>query len=442
MTHRLGAEALYLFGHPVRIRVRDGNMSTTSLGASRRSTRAKGIGIGILVALVACSSPPFSSVASAAQDGAFPAGVLAAENGGYLPKLWAKGAAVFLLPITLPFLASAYYLFRRDRRAVEVSRIIDALGCTNKYIEMYKRIHSGWYFVLAATWVWILSTAGLAVLFFGTELLSSQPDEFPLPGSSLVFGMAFLGSYVWGLGYIFRRYMMNDLLPGAFIRLSIRMLVASIVALIIFNGYEGFIGSDGGAAGAGADNVEAGAWPALAFFLGAFPRRGLDWITAKIPFLSSQGNPAVRDLPLEMIEGIDTYDQLRLEEIGIDNCYDLANYDFVPLILKTSYGAREVTDWILQAKLCVRCGDAVASLRQQGIRGMHDLACLGEEDLEPLANETAATLSSLKRAWKLARTDPEIERLQSISVRVARFTQTEDAAQERAVLEDRVRKAG
>jgi hypothetical protein len=123
LTHRLEAEARSLFGHPVRIRVRDGTMSTTSLGASPRSLRAKAIGIGILVALVACCSPPFSSVASAAQDGAFAAGVLDAENGGYLSKLWAKGAALFLLPITLPFLAYAYYLFRRDRRSVEVSRI-------------------------------------------------------------------------------------------------------------------------------------------------------------------------------------------------------------------------------------------------------------------------------------------------------------------------------
>lgn len=350
------------------------------------------------------------------------------EDGEWLLNNRFKIIAVAVLPSALPLLAMSYCFFRRERRMVEVDRIIDALGNSDKYVGMFRRIHSGNYYATAVGWTWAITASGFIVLLFGDDILSveaaAHAEMFPKPGSSLVFGMAFLGSYIWGLEYIFRRYMLNDLLPGVFFRLSIRMLVASTVALVIFNGYEGLVGSNSG----DPDGVGVGAWPALAFFLGAFPQRGLSWITAKIPFLSDKANASVRHLPLEMIEGIDTYDQMRLEEIGIDNCYDLANYDFVPLILKTSYGAREVTDWILQAKLCVRCGDAVASLRQQGIRGIHDLAGLSDEDLEPLANETAATLSSLTRAWKLARTDAEIQRLQNVSGRVTRFTKIEDPA--------------
>lgn len=410
-------------------------MSTRRLVASPRGVGARTVGLVLFTAVVAGTLSPFASIAAAAQESVAPFG--ASEIAGYQLRYWIKGAAVLMLPSALPMFAGVYFYFRRGRRAVEVRRIIDALGCTNEYIDMYRSIHSGWYFFLASAWVWLLTTAGLAVLFFGSELFQAEAHEFPRPASNLVFGMAFLGSYVWGLEYILRRYMMNDLLPGAFFRLSTRMLVASIVAFVIYNGYEGFVGSDAAASEGGAvgDLGDAGVWPALAFFLGAFPQRGLDWIADRIPFLSKRANPAVRHLPLDMIEGIDTYDQLRLEEIGVDNCYDLANYDFVPLILKTSYGAREVTDWILQAKLCVRCGDAIASLRQQGIRGMHDLASLSEEDLEPLANETAATLSSLKRAWKIACTDPETRRLLQISGRVTRFTQIGDLAPAPAVVE-------
>ena len=60
-----------------------------------------------------------------------------------------------------------------------------------------------------------------------------------------------------------------------------------------------------------------------------------------------------------MIEGVSGYDKMRLAELGIDSCHDLAMADFIPLVLKTSYGPRELADWILQAKLCVYCGEAV-----------------------------------------------------------------------------------
>ena len=76
---------------------------------------------------------------------------------------------------------------------------------------------------------------------------------------------------------------------------------------------------------------------------------------------------------LEMVEGIEGHDSLRLEELGIDTCYDLATADFVPLMLKSPYSRRQLIDWILQAKLCVYFGDAVKNLRQQGFRTVIDL---------------------------------------------------------------------
>ena len=63
-----------------------------------------------------------------------------------------------------------------------------------------------------------------------------------------------------------------------------------------------------------------------------------------------------------MIEGVESHDTLRMEELGIDSCYDLATADFVPLLLKTPYSARQLIDWILQAKLCVYFGDTVKDL--------------------------------------------------------------------------------
>ena len=119
----------------------------------------------------------------------------------------------------------------------------------------------------------------------------------------------------------------------------------------------------------------------------------------------------MRELPLGMIEGMTNYDIFRLEELGIDTCYDLANTDFIPLLLRTSYGARELIDWILQAKLCVRFGDAVGDLRARGIRLITDLEGYDEEFLKTLATETSLTLPSLKHDREASVSDKNIERL-------------------------------
>ena len=147
-----------------------------------------------------------------------------------------------------------------------------------------------------------------------------------------------------------------------------RIILAAIVAVIVYNAYSALAGdsaSDGG--------ITANIWPALAFMIGIFPQRGLRWLSDKNPMLAQAGDASVRPAPLEMIEGIEAHDVLRLEELGIDNCYDLATADFIPVLLKTPYSARELIDWILQAKLCVYFGDSVKELRRLGIRTIIDL---------------------------------------------------------------------
>jgi hypothetical protein len=157
--------------------------------------------------------------------------------------------------------------------------------------------------------------------------------------------------------------------------------------------------------------VTANIWPALAFLIGTFPQRGLRWLTDRLPLLAPE-TEAVRRAPLDMVEGIESHDSLRLEEVGIDTCYDLATADFVPLILKTPYSARQLIDWILQAKLCVYFGDAVKTLRQQGFRSVIDLAQLTPKEIEALAAETALTKSALERAQQSVKHEAaELERL-------------------------------
>ena len=137
----------------------------------------------------------------------------------------------------------------------------------------------------------------------------------------------------------------------------------------------------------------------------------------------------MRRAPLEMVEGIELHDSLRLEELGIDTYYDLATADFVPLILKTPYSARQLIDWILQAKLCVYFGDAVKDLRHHGIRTILDLDQLIPEDLEILAAETALTKSALEHAQQSVQHEsPELERLRKAGQVLGTFWEHEESA--------------
>lgn len=332
------------------------------------------------------------------------------------------------LYLFLPFSALTYYIFRRDRRTSEIERILTILNIAPSYRKPYQNEKSGAYLLWVVAYTSVVSCLGLAVLFLGAELgLDALPPvqlsgvQFPHEGSRFVFGMAFLGAYLWGLQYIFRRYALNDLIPTVYYDVSIRMILAATIALVIYNVYEALAGSDSSSAG-----MSASLWPALAFMIGMFPERGLRWLTDRLPVLAPAADSSVREAPLEMIEGIELDDVFRLEELGIDTCYDLAAVDFVPLILRTPYSARQLVDWILQAKLCVYFGDAVKDLRQRGIRTIMDLEPLTQEDVEALVSETSATKYALKRAQESVQNDAEIKRLRALGQVLGRFWEKED----------------
>ena len=266
---------------------------------------------------------------------------------------------------------------------------------------------------------------GLALLFFSVDLGLADGKfpsfglagvKFPQLGSRIVFAMAFLGAYLSGLQHIYRRYAANDLSPTLYYGLAMRIILAAVVAVILFNAYSALAGagtSDGG--------ITANIWPALAFVIGIFPQRGLRWLSDKNPMMSQAGDPSVRLAPLEMLEGIEAHDVLRLEELGIDNCYDLAAADFVPVLLKTPYSARQLIDWILQAKLCLYFGDSVKELRRLGIRTILDLEALSDEEVASLPLDTSVTTTVLGRARDSVKTSPELSRLREVGQLLGSF---------------------
>ena len=328
-------------------------------------------------------------------------------------KLIAAGVLYVFVPLT----AFTYHFSRRHRREIEVARMLSLLNVDAEYAKAYRAETLSAY-LWAVAYASIVAGIGLALLFFSVDIGLVDAEfppftlagvDFPQKGSRIVFAMAFLGAYLSGLQHVYRRYSANDLSPTLYYGLAMRIILAAIVAVIIYNAYTALAGASDSEGG-----ITANIWPALAFLIGVFPQRGLRWLSDKNPMLSQASDSAVRPAPLEMIEGVETHDVLRLEELGIDNCYDLATADFIPVLLKTPYSARQLIDWILQAKLCVYFGDSVKELRRLGIRTILDLDALGEEEIASLPLDTSVTTTVLARARDSVRTNPEMSRLREV----------------------------
>jgi hypothetical protein len=333
------------------------------------------------------------------------------------PLVGFKLFVLVVLYLFVPLSALTYYFTRRKRRIIDNDRILSLLNIDAAYRKAYEPDGLTSY-VWAIVYLSIVSAIGLVLLLFSREIglvngefpiVSIGEVEFPQHGSRLVFAMAFLGVYLSVLQHLYRRYATTDLPPTIYYGSSIRIIMAAVVALVIYNAYSALSGGSDSDSG-----ITSTIWPALAFLIGVFPQRGLRWLTDRVPMLSGQGDALVRSVPLEMIEGVESHDVLRLEELGIDSCYDLATVDFVPLLLKTPYSARQLIDWILQAKLCVHFGDTTKDLRQKGIRTIVDLEVLSPEEIEALPAETSVTAPVLLRAHQAVKDSVEIQRLREV----------------------------
>ena len=71
-----------------------------------------------------------------------------------------------------------------------------------------------------------------------------------------------------------------------------------------------------------------------------------------------------------------------MEEIGIDNAQNLATASLTQLIAETPFDARQLLDWIGQAKLLCYLKEDIDKLRGVGIRSVFDLVKVPRSDNE------------------------------------------------------------
>ncbi|MGH8685077.1 MAG: hypothetical protein ACREUM_06980, partial [Nitrosospira sp.] len=213
------------------------------------------------------------------------------------------------------------------------------------------------------------------------ELFEKNPDAYysHLTRNLTAFQFGFLGAYIYFIGSVVRAYFTLDLTSHTFVDGTIRMIVASILALVLSFAFDFAFPGDAKAAAAPVtkainDSAETSSankdsegmsdetdstiptslslLPVLSFFFGFYPKRALlaiERIVLKV--MRNTFGDAYRALPLSMLSGMSYAHELRLEREGYDNIENLSNADAVDLAVRTCFSYSQSKQWIDQAWL-------------------------------------------------------------------------------------------
>jgi hypothetical protein len=234
--------------------------------------------------------------------------------------------------------------------------------------------------------------ANMLVMGPFAELYEKNPDVYysHLIRNQIAFQFGFLGAYVYFIGSVVRAYFTMDLTSHTFVDGAIRMMVASILALVLSFAFDLFLpdepvfaptaisargdesaepppaaaASPGGEDTHGTSKVHPAGTeatfpaslsllPVVAFFFGFYPKRAslaIERITLRVMRSIIPGE-SYRALPLSMLAGMSYSHELRLEREGFDNIENLSNADAVDLAVRTCFGYNQLKQWINQAWL-------------------------------------------------------------------------------------------
>ncbi|MDN5882440.1 MAG: hypothetical protein L0H37_08720 [Nitrosospira sp.] len=228
------------------------------------------------------------------------------------------------------------------------------------------------------------------------ELFEKNPDAYysHLVRNLTAFQFGFLGAYIYFIGSVVRAYFTLDLTPHTFVDGAIRMIVASVLALVLSFAFAfvfpgdftpaDFTSSDlasaetpvGTLADDSTESASAGAssadensrsdsddadstipasltlLPVLSFFFGFYPKRAflaIERVVLKV--MRNTFGESYRALPLSMLAGMSYAHELRLEREGYDNVENLSSADAVDLAVRTCFSYDQSKCWIDQAWL-------------------------------------------------------------------------------------------
>lgn len=330
-------------------------------------------------------------------------------------------ALLLVATLSIPFIACIYTLTRRDKKERRLIREIppEALGREREQAlrARLRRDISFRGYLGGMSLMMVVITLGAAILLLlkpvfdpgalgvhyeqGANFLMLGPfiGHFPDAASQqrllislAAFQFGFLGAYVYFIGDLARSYFTLDLTPNTFIDGALRIITASLLALVLsFMLFEPAKQAVPPAAVQQAapkqSSAEAfkefllplplGALPVVSFFFGFFPSRALLAVEklagkAMAKFLPEK---AVQSIPLSLLPGMTYAGELRLGREGFDNAENLSHADPLDLAIRTSFGYGQLAQWVEQAWLAARLReDYAAFIQSTGLTGRADLA--------------------------------------------------------------------
>ena len=256
---------------------------------------------------------------------------------------------------------------------------------------------------------------GANMLMMGpfVELFGKNPDAYysHLTRSLTAFQFGFLGAYIYFIGSVARAYFTLDLTSHTFVDGAIRMIVASILALVLSFAFHDEFESVAAPVTASAASAPASTelssaagtppaetapksvpkdsatktvstipvsltlLPVLSFFFGFYPKRAfmaIERIVLRV-MKNIPGND-YRALPLSMLAGMSYAHELRLEREGFDNIENLSSADAVDLAVRTCFSYGQLQQWINQAWLAAHLReDYPGFVRCTGITNSEEL---------------------------------------------------------------------
>lgn len=298
-----------------------------------------------------------------------------------------------------PILTYSFFKYRLERKQEELTLLMERVNLLNAFNSnaLKSRLESEYaegdyilpvffvtiivflgMFLLFMSWAIYMDGTYMSVLFSASDFWEKSTTYVTEKRSVSVVAYAIMGSFISGSRYIYRRFSTIDLTPGNFFSVGLRTIMAALISLMI-----AFLFTD-------PDVVPGNMLLVIAFLTGLFPDTGLRLLLQKVKIFPSKQKTGHVSFPLESIEGISEMHKIRLNEVGIDNVQNLAQFNFIMLIIKTPFPVRTLLDWTAQAKLILEFRDDYTKLQQAGIRSALDFldACDGQADRFDKISET------------------------------------------------------
>lgn len=281
--------------------------------------------------------------------------------------------AILIFASSIGFLYFIVYYYRDSKikyiskLQVYVDEIIEGLKLKKVTIP---EIGNRWNYYIPLIFSTLIFVIGFISMFFSIVDLNykeidlkkhvifvEEANAVNLETLLYIVGFTIFGSFIGSTLYIIKHYLRSNLEPSQFIQVAIKSSIVVIIALVIpmyFNNQSKWLNT-------------------VCFFIGLIPYIKFKYIFEQT-FLIFRKKDSVHDnIEFRYIEGINTLHRIKLKEIGIENVHNLAQYNLLLLIIRTSFPVKTIIDWVAQAQLILVLREDYLKLRDSGIRNILDL---------------------------------------------------------------------